>query len=202
MIMDPRDLRADEAALRGVDPLARAKARMEVGEQVEARAAAEREAVRREQFADALAARDMADRIELFRQGYLTREAEAVRARAEAQRHGKIVELRAELGRLEGHLWRVPAASDVDREAALLEAHRAGAQEWATGACMRMRQASLQAEIRRSQPPPTSRASGGPAGDAGAQVRGARRPDDPPPRRREMPPLSMPEAAHLLPGDW
>jgi hypothetical protein len=188
--VNPLDLRADEAALRSVDPLARARQQMEAAEAAETRAEEQRVAARREQHAEALQVQDMHDRIELARQGYLTREAQAVRAHAEAQRQGRIAELRDELGRLTGRgEWRVPQASEVDR---LLEAHRAGRREWSTGAVMRQRQASLQAEIRRSQPPPTARACGGLA-----PVTDDRRwPDGPPP-------LSMPEAAPYLPrGDY
>jgi hypothetical protein len=199
MIMDPRELRADDDALRGVDPLVRARLRMEAGEVREAREQAEREAAKVERAALRRAHQDQADRCELAAQGFLDREVKAAHAQAQAQRQARAAELRAELDRLEGREWRAPQAGDVARwQDTMLARHQAGAAEWSTGPCMRARQASLQAEIRRSAPPPVSAATGRLAPvdrDAGDTV-------PPPAIGGRVPPLSAPEFAHLLPGDW
>jgi hypothetical protein len=206
--MDPRELRASDAELRSVDPLARAKARMEAGEAEESAREAERVAQRREEHAARLAEQDMRDRIELHRQGFLDREVQAAHQQAEAVRQARIVELRAELDRLEGRSWRAPQADDVARwQDEMLARSAAGDREWSTGACMRARQASLQAEISRCrprQPPVTATAGGrrvehdvspGPAPAIGARV--ARRATAQP-HRADIP-LSAPQFAHLLP---
>jgi hypothetical protein len=200
---DPMNLRASDEELRGVDPLTRARARMEAGEAAERHAADERSAQRREQWADQLAAQQMRDRVEIFQTGHLQREVDAVRAQAEQQRQGRIAELRAELDRLTGAgEWRVPDAQSVTD--AQLRRNTEGDRAWRNGPCMRQRQAALRAQLAREQeitrsgppqrpaaagPPPRSAASGGPA------------PAGPPPRR-ELPPLARPDLAHLLPGDW
>jgi hypothetical protein len=216
LIMDPlRDLRAGDDALRNVDPLTRARLRMEAGEAEESRAEAERVAQRREEHAMRLVAQDMRDRIELHQQGYLTREAQAVHQQAEAMRQARLVELRQELDKLEGRPWRAPTASDVERLAARAEVEAAAGRvviEAAKSLRRRREIAALEAEIARSRPrqPPATAGGGlapvdreaapGPAPAIGGRV--ARR-SAPSPQRREIPPLSAPQFAHLLPdGDW
>ena len=214
MIMDPLNLRADESALRNVDPLARARARMESGEAQEAAAAAERQAAAHERFIERMATQEMSDRVQLWRQGYLDREVEAVRAQAEARRRAEIAELRDRLARLEGHgEWRPPTAESVIDAQLRRNADEAAA--WAPQLA-RHRQAERRREIRRLEalaaaerreaatpgravtrgeaaPPPVSRVSGGLAPPA----------DDPRRWPAGPPPLAMPEAAPYLPrGDY
>jgi hypothetical protein len=112
----------------------------------EQRQADERSLARREAFADRLAEQQQHDRIELYQQGFLTREVQAYAAEQEQMRRARIVELRQARDKLEtrpgGYL---PAAEDVD-----LAAVRAEAAAWNSGPCRRMRQWSERSELARS----------------------------------------------------
>jgi hypothetical protein len=110
-------LRAPEAELRGVDPLTRARLRMQAGERAEAEAAEATRSAARELHEQRLAEQEMRDRVELAQQGFLGREAEATRLEWEQQRKGKITELRLELDRLERGPARLPGADDVESAA-------------------------------------------------------------------------------------
>jgi hypothetical protein len=95
-------------------------------------------------------------------------------------------------------------AAEEDR---LLEAHRRGRAEWSSPAIIRQRRLSLEAEIRRHQPPATSAAGGRRVDDWPADPAPAIGPvrvrrGQPPPQRLEVPPLAAPEFAPWLPADW
>src|SRR5262245_32463150 len=113
MIMDPLDLRADESALRGVDPLTRARQQMESGERAEAAAAAERQVAARERFAERMQAEDMTDRIQLYRQGFLDRELQVYRARVESERRGPGGRAARRAGPTGGPQWAAADAAGV-----------------------------------------------------------------------------------------
>jgi hypothetical protein len=212
--MDPlQDLRAGDDALRSVDPLTRARLRMEAGEAEESRAEAERVAQRREEWHYRLQVQSMSDRCELAANGYLRREAEAMHRQAVEMRRGRIAELRQELARLEGQgdTWQQPTASDVERLAARTEAEALAGRDVIEAAKSRRRRreiARLEAEISRSRPrrpPATATAGGGLAPvdqDAGpTPAIGFRARGGPAPQRHDIP-LAAPQFAHLLPGDW
>jgi len=102
IIVDPvRDLRISEDQLRAVDPLMRARARMEAGEEIEE--AEREEAVRaaRELGEARAIQQEMLDRQQLARQGFTDREAERARAEREAIREGRVAEHLEELARLD-----------------------------------------------------------------------------------------------------
>jgi hypothetical protein len=150
VVSDPLlSLRADEAELRAMSPLTRARIRMEQGERLEAAKQARAEQARRDAHEQAVQMQAMRDRVELAQQGYLTREAAAIRAEAENRRRGRAAELRAELDLLERGPVRLPGAEDVEAERVMAQARRASL-EWDTDpAVQRMRAASHAAEIRR-----------------------------------------------------
>jgi hypothetical protein len=196
VIMDPlADARISNEELRQVDPLLRARLRMEHGERQEAEAAA----LRREERAELARSRAeewyIRDRIQVAVQGYTDREAQQVHEAAELRRAGRITELRTELERLEargsGGGWRPPEASDVDRA---LARNAAEADAWGSPAIMRQRVLSAEA---------AHRAAVGAAGPVVSRSGGGVR--EPRPRRPlpgGPPPLAEPRYAHLLPGDW
>jgi hypothetical protein len=153
-------LRVSDVELRSVDPLLRAKLRMEAGERREAAAAAEAAEARRDAHELAVQQQAAHDRIELATQGHLSREAQAIRAEWEQRRRGRLAELRTELDRLEGSgEVRLPGAGDVDRE---LEASRAERDAWEQSpAIRRMRAASAAAAARTPYSPPVLSRSAG-----------------------------------------
>jgi hypothetical protein len=198
--MNPlEDLRVDDATLRSVDPLLRARLRMEAAERVEE----ESDRLRRQERAEIGRAKAeeqyIRDRMELATQGYLSREAGQVHQEAELRRAGRLAELRAEVERLEargaGGGWKPPEASDIDRA---LARNAAEADAWGSPPIMRQRvlaaesahRAAVGAEARRAGPV-VLRASGA------VRVPGPRRslPGGPPP-------VSAPQYAHMMPGDW
>lgn len=153
--MDPLlDLRADDDDLRAVDPLTRARVRMEAGEAMEARREQARVQERAEVTRSRVLAAEQQDRMELWQQGFLSREVASVAAEAEARRSARIAELRMELDRLTGGRgaggWRPPAAADVEAEQ-LLQAHRAGLAEWDSAPIRRQRLLSLESQAARER---------------------------------------------------
>lgn len=181
-------LRVPEDEMRAIDPWTRARLRMEAGEQAEEAARRDSSASRREQFEDQCRVAEMNDRIELAQQGFLSREAQAMHARAEAERAGRVAELRQELERLTGQesLGRLPSAADVE-----LAQHRKGQAEWNGGSCRRMRELSLiDAGGLGDQGPPLRRT--GPA------------PEPRPLRELTVPPMLQRFGAppRLSDGDW
>lgn len=188
--MDPlSDLQVPDDQIRAVDPLARAKARMEAGERQEAQRA-ELAVEQRVERAQALAAeREYLDRMELAGQGHLSREVAAVHAEAMARRQGRILELRTELDKLTGQSeqgWRPPTADDVEAQ---LQAHRAEAAAWNGPQMRRIRAAALTDELSRSQGRTPARRAAAPdwAGDG---------PGWAPEITRTTPPLGHPGAPY------
>jgi len=161
---DPRILLAiSEQELRDVDPLTRARLIMTAAERREEEAA---ELARRDRAEAAelrIARQAMLDRQELAATGHLQREVDAAQAQMAQDKAARVMELEAEIRRLRGAGdgggggWSLPTAADVD-----YQQHLKGQRDWNQGACMRMRQRSLQAEISRQghQPPVHSTAGG------------------------------------------